>query len=228
MDRTRDELYRTRDLIDHAQNDIRRILAGQIEDTQRAALLEQSRALLGSYQQNEDVDSLRTLGAESAAILWQMRRSMAESLYYYRRYIDLRLGRADAIQRMAHPGSLTQAFSYVHLLSLLGRIQETTVYNTLPEVTSWDTTFSAAESRQPFERLCRRERANFTVTGVPDFLSPSRLRSLTVQVLDAAGHPVRGYFRLSQDRGLAFALSGGAKYDLDGASWLFRTDVSGR
>jgi hypothetical protein len=116
----------------------------------------------------------------------------------------------------------------VHLLSLLGRIQETTVYNTLPEVTSWDTTFSAAESRQPFERLCRRERANFTVTGVPDFLSPSRLRSLTVQVLDAAGHPVRGYFRLSQDRGLAFALSGGAKYDLDGASWLFRTDVSGR
>lgn len=227
IDRTRDELYRTRDLIDQAHNDIRQILSRQAEDTQRAALLDQTRSLLGSYQQNQDVDSLRVLDAQSAAVLWQVRKMVAEQLYIHRRYLDLRLGRADAIQPMTPPGGVDDAFSYLHLLSLLSDIQSANIFDGLPDITSWGITFSAQELPTSFDRLCLREARNLIVTGVPEFLSPSRVRSVTVRVFDSSEQPVRGYFRLSQGRGEAYALSGNSKYELDGTSWLFRTDSSG-
>lgn len=224
IDRARDELYKTRDMIQNAQNEIRQILSRQEEDSQRVIHLDQTRSMLGTYQQNRDLESLRILKIQSEQVLWQVRKMVAERMYVHRRYLDLRMGRADAIMPMNPPDGVDSAFSYLHLLSILSDIQHSSLSDEQPEITSWDIMFKAEDFPSCFRDLCDRKMANFTVTDtdLPDFLRPSRVRSVSVRFFDDIDALMPGYYLLSQGWGEAYSLTGGLKYELEEVSWLFR------
>ncbi len=206
--------------LNNADNEIRRLVSQQVEDIISNDSLVQTQGLLTSFQANQDLQVLRRLQKISEDALWSMRVSVAEQLHTIRRFIDLRLGRADAVQPMNPPGGVCEAFSYNHLLSILAEIKRIEFRAPLVSVLNWESEISGENFKNEFDRLSKGELTNFAITYVPTFLAKGRVRSVIVSLRDNDGLVIGGYFELSQSA-CRRVLLGGETFEFDKTAWIF-------
>jgi hypothetical protein len=147
--------------------------------------------------------------------------SVAEQIYSIRRYLDLRMGRDDAIQPMRPPGGIYDAFSYGHLLAMLTDIQRTVLQSPTLSAVDWGRAFSGDGFIGDLKRLSDKQKTNFAITGAPKFLERARVRSVSALIRDFEGQPVRGYFELSHTGG-RHSFSDAVLFDFEPKSWIFQ------
>lgn len=222
LDRAKDELTRTQELIEQARDDLRKLMSREAEATTRQHMIEQTRTLLASYQQNQDPASLEKLRDQSREALWLMRVATARQLHHHRRYLDLRLGRNDGTKDIAPAGGIDEAFSSAHLLVLLSDVQNSLLDPPPPNITTWEVTQTAAELPDEFAQLQRGGPTNFSLAEPPAFLKDARVWTVKLKLAGDAGAGVSGHFKVSQDGVSVPSRHDANRCDLGRQEWVLR------